>query len=1452
MSQNTTTILLSRDTLIESSYDVAIIKLNEFSHIPGQPVLVRYFDKNHKINSILAVGVLDGPGKENYVIVSNGEIEPVTGVYDDRIPDIANLVNKEIYVCYDPADGLPAYCIANSANTGKNFIKIPEDRTVYSIKDGFLWYITGNKIKRSDRYLDEESLTSILQEILNSGTLTVNASRPIYTWADNPDGVVNSGNYARVFNIPLGTSVVMAVAKVGAFSNNTMDIITYSNCLGNNSYNLTTKTKDFLLGRTSTIPIGIVRKATSSSDRFPATYKFIVLGSTCREEDIQWFSGTGFSGAVENLATIGSDKTFENYISVPYNQLGEATINAEVGNNFITVTKNSNKKKLTTVFENIPNENASYNFVIDSNISGFQVLNTNQQSLVDIQSVIYSGSVVSITKVGNEWVYNIQPPEIISKDGSVNIENTEEGKNLTVGFDNKEFVWLGSEVELSTFKHNSVRQNSWIRLIDFSVFDSTVDPIYQQHCLNTIEVKCKDKGLEGFIGVNLSPGSVMSLGSQVFTDLLKNNIEFAIESLSGNGYALYFRPVTEEYANLSIEFKLISTPLIWEYASENYSANNQTPYRIKNSYLPPITVQSNYTTDVLENNNKLIASSAVYSAIQNIQNQISSLDLASLENQINNLDNACVKSVKVNEQTILPTNGQVNVGTVYNNSNTRILNSEKEINGVIAKRGSLVYTDNSENETILSLSSPSVFYKVVANTLSWWCLGFMNNYGTLKITVSGSRLTTVTGNVYCYGTGLEDSTVYYTDNKTLAGYIKYNGKNLYIRGSQVHPFTVEIEDPTGETFNLIGNSVASDGEVLTMGTVKGDDGSMTTFSNIGGVSELTTINPSNYVVMNGTEPVIRIQESAVCDCFTFDVLFKDNLSHSLVVRLFLGGATVPSKAVELTDIYTYPGLIYTFTYKQDELIYTLKYDPNYPLTVSDLGVSVEAISNKVTKITENCTHDQYPSAKSVFDLQVGQRFKVTSAFDSGNGYGYQGAFKVTTPAVIDVYWTTNSGTYADTLYINGKGGKLSTYNIRCHNQLGIFSLKYSGGDFYVCIPAKKSNSSAAVTYNFSTPVLTDSAVNGTGTICTTLTTPVFFSTTTPSIFVGQNLDIQGDSIFNLTTTSTTAFNFNTYDTVIASASGNNIIIKGTNLPAEDKVYHIVNSTGSNISNLHIEGTLSSNNSTVASVNINNVQAGADVTLAWIAETKTFTYDISLQAIYSPNNTIKVEKSKNQWKLSVADSVMNSIAAKQPLLVYDPVPVANSTNAVNSGAVAAAINESRAPITLSLTNNDIGVRIYPVKDCTFRSDLKVTTIYYFDPEEYVLILDKEYDAIVAEYPPKPNDVTAGPNFTGQSALTVLDSHDMMINPIIRFVVPCGIVESVNVGGHNVAPGVTNGITEFHNGYSFKGTGLAFSTKALYSHKYLIGHNGAYPGVSTVQYRFQEYMFWGGYWYNPYGY
>lgn len=167
------TLKFSRDIVIESSYDVALIRLNTFSHVVGQPLMVRYYDPWGKVKTLMAVGILDGPGQDHYYIVSNGDIEPVTGIYNtDRIPDISKLVNNEIYICYDPDTEKPSYCTV-SGGTNKKFTPIDDDRTFYSAMDGFLWFVSNGKIRRSDAPIDRDILASLFQDLIDNGGVII-------------------------------------------------------------------------------------------------------------------------------------------------------------------------------------------------------------------------------------------------------------------------------------------------------------------------------------------------------------------------------------------------------------------------------------------------------------------------------------------------------------------------------------------------------------------------------------------------------------------------------------------------------------------------------------------------------------------------------------------------------------------------------------------------------------------------------------------------------------------------------------------------------------------------------------------------------------------------------------------------------------------------------------------------------------------------------------------------------------------------------------------------------------------------------------------------------------------------------------------------------------------------------------------------------------------------------
>lgn len=1257
---NNQTIKFSRDVVIESSYDVAKIKLNNYNHAVGQPVLVRYYNGQGRVNSILAVGILDGIGPEHYTIISNGEIEPVSCVYNTRWPDSSVLVNDEVYVCYDDEDK-PAYCFLE--NNTKTFTPIVGDKTFYSAKDGFHWFVSAGKIRRADSPIDSEILASIIQELLDNGNITTTIpDKKFYEWIERPDGIVSDGSpYARVFDIPYGKSVVMAVLAEGPFGNNYADIITYGSGSGTSGYNLTTKTKSFMVAKDGNQPKGVVHTSMDNRGMYSTKYRFVVLASTCDEDEITWYHGTGWRGKVYDFTGLGSEGSIDDYVTLNYSSLGKANANLSTSNGFIVNAEECKDKVLTTTITNVPAANNSYKFVVNSNISGF-VVKEGTTEIANIDQNLYSGSIVTLTKADNDWLVSVTGSDSISSDGSITITTTENGqKDFTVSSGSKEFIWI-KESGLSTFTSGTA-QYSWIRVLNIQQSNSLI----QQGTLTNLEFKCKSLGISGILSVDLAGNLVKSESSHEFYKAISENFEFAVEASAGGGYYFYVRPKYPTTLK-SFEIKTLSCGAKWAYASDNYSVDNTNPYYIKNSALTSATLSSTTTSEVIEGSDKLITSGALFDKLKDIE----AGDNSDLEDRIEELEENSIKTIVLNNETYTPTEGEVNLGTLYGSDNTTVLNSDTVIDGVLVKRGSLVRINNLGNPVeALTLSSNSVFHKVVANTLAWWSLGSSNSLSAIRVTVSNSKMTTVSGNIWWTRSGKP-----VTDNATLAGYIKFNSGILYIKGSSVFPFTVEIEDYTG-SFTLTGTAVPGTSQIYTtLGVTRSDSSINVVNLNKPTNPGITSAAPADlYVVSGGTNPVITIS-TVNSNCFTFDVLFKDSQSKSLVVKV---GS---SYNLNLTNITVSPGVVYTVTYKQDELIYTVKTDSLSPLTVSDLGVTVEAISNRVESITEDSTNNEYPTAKAVWNIFKGkytQDFFKVSEYDSSTKYPYQAALKVTTPAIMDVYWTTSGGTFSDTLYVNGKKGSPGTYNIRCHNQLGVFSLRYYGGDFYVCIPALASSTSEPITYNF-----VMSSIGKASTV-----DKKFFNSAVESIFVGQSLEFVGSKIYNLdTTTSITNFNFEEYDTILATVtSGNTISIVGNPLPSDDKIYSFINNTGRDLSSLYFEGTNSSG--LISKINIANVQSGAIVTLAYVAETNTFEYSISLQSFISPNQTIDIKKGTDQWKFDIADDILEKI--NNPVTVNSVLSEGTKIATINDTDIFVSPSIGNATLTVTPTQTVGGVK-----------------------------------------------------------------------------------------------------------------------------------------------------------------
>ena len=106
MSNVFTKLKFSRCREVLSSRGAALMRLGEKDFTRGEPVIVNYYEDtsvNSSINTIVAVGIKNGRGKDCYRIITLGQYEIVWGVVD-TLPDVSSLVHDELYLYKDPND----------------------------------------------------------------------------------------------------------------------------------------------------------------------------------------------------------------------------------------------------------------------------------------------------------------------------------------------------------------------------------------------------------------------------------------------------------------------------------------------------------------------------------------------------------------------------------------------------------------------------------------------------------------------------------------------------------------------------------------------------------------------------------------------------------------------------------------------------------------------------------------------------------------------------------------------------------------------------------------------------------------------------------------------------------------------------------------------------------------------------------------------------------------------------------------------------------------------------------------------------------------------------------------------------------------------------------------------------------------------------------------------------
>lgn len=143
MEQSKTIIRISRSKNIEASATNAILALDNFKNIIGQPVMVRYYkDSSYsEIDTIVAIGIKNGTGRESYKILYAGTLKSLVNevwTVPGEAPDVSLLAHGELFIIRNE-EGVWCYCYA--VNDRRYIDPITGGPyTFLNLTDGTVWY----------------------------------------------------------------------------------------------------------------------------------------------------------------------------------------------------------------------------------------------------------------------------------------------------------------------------------------------------------------------------------------------------------------------------------------------------------------------------------------------------------------------------------------------------------------------------------------------------------------------------------------------------------------------------------------------------------------------------------------------------------------------------------------------------------------------------------------------------------------------------------------------------------------------------------------------------------------------------------------------------------------------------------------------------------------------------------------------------------------------------------------------------------------------------------------------------------------------------------------------------------------------------------------------------------------------------------------------------------------
>lgn len=161
-----TKIKITRCSAIQDSRLLAVVHLNSFRFEKGMPVMVPYKKGNGKIDTIVAIGLANGVGPDNYSIISEGGKLYVAGVYEE-LPDVSSLVHNVPYV--SKVEGQWKLVTISDDNTRRIIEDLDPDEVIYSLGDGHNYFYKDGNVVRDDNIVSllENEFTLIQKGTLN-------------------------------------------------------------------------------------------------------------------------------------------------------------------------------------------------------------------------------------------------------------------------------------------------------------------------------------------------------------------------------------------------------------------------------------------------------------------------------------------------------------------------------------------------------------------------------------------------------------------------------------------------------------------------------------------------------------------------------------------------------------------------------------------------------------------------------------------------------------------------------------------------------------------------------------------------------------------------------------------------------------------------------------------------------------------------------------------------------------------------------------------------------------------------------------------------------------------------------------------------------------------------------------------------------------------------------------